>query len=98
MERPWIGVDLDGTLAYYKKFEGPGIIGEPIEKMVTRVKNWRQMGREIRIFTARVYPLGTAEAANLELAVRLQEAVTAHRAIEAWCLKHIGEVLPITCI
>lgn len=49
----WIGVDLDGTLAHYGGFQGHGVIGQPIPRMMTRVKAWRAAGIEVRIFTAR---------------------------------------------
>jgi hypothetical protein len=48
----WIGVDLDGTLAYYKKGQGP-TIGEPIPAMMNRVQGWLDNGQEVRICTAR---------------------------------------------
>ncbi|OQS30401.1 hypothetical protein [Chromobacterium violaceum] len=48
----WIGVDLDGTLAQYHGAMGE-IIGEPIKPMLTRVREWLSVGREVRIFTAR---------------------------------------------
>lgn len=50
---PWIGVDLDGTLAHYEGWKGPEHIGAPIPKMVDRVRFWIREGREVRIFTAR---------------------------------------------
>jgi hypothetical protein len=52
----WIGVDLDGTLAYYEagKWRGIEHIGEPIAPMVERVRRWVEEGREVRIFTARI--------------------------------------------
>lgn len=50
----WIGVDLDGTLAYYDRWRGIDHIGEPISMMVDRIKNWLADGYEVRIFTARV--------------------------------------------
>ena len=49
----WIGVDLDGTLAYYDGWKSPEHIGEPIPKMAERVREWLAQGREVRIFTAR---------------------------------------------
>lgn len=49
----WIGVDLDGTLAYYDGWAGPENIGAPIPKMAERVQKWLTEGREVRIFTAR---------------------------------------------
>jgi hypothetical protein len=47
----WIGVDLDGTLAYYNGDHET--IGPPIPAMLARVKAWLAEGREVRIFTAR---------------------------------------------
>lgn len=52
--RPWIGVDLDGTLAFYDHWRGPLHIGAPIEDMVQRVRKWVDAGLEVRIMTARV--------------------------------------------
>lgn len=49
----WIGVDLDGVLAYYDGFKGDDVVGEPIEPMVRQVRKWLAEGREVRIFTAR---------------------------------------------
>lgn len=49
----WIGVDLDGTLAFYEGWNGPDHIGEPIPEMLNRVKGWLEAGVEVRIFTAR---------------------------------------------
>jgi len=50
----WIGVDLDGTLAFYDGWKGMEHIGEPIKPMVQRVKEWIYCGKDVRIFTARV--------------------------------------------
>lgn len=55
---PWIGVDLDGTLAEYKGW-GDGSIGKPIPKMMDRVKQWLAEGQLVKIFTARAYPDGS---------------------------------------
>lgn len=49
----WIGVDLDGTLAYYDGFKGFKKIGKPIEPMLARVKKWIAEGKRVKIFTAR---------------------------------------------
>lgn len=82
-EEPWIGVDLDGTLAHYEKWEGPDKIGKPIPKMVRLIKMHLRRGDVVKIFTARVAddPKGVARAA-----------------IENWCLKVFGQKLPITNI
>ena len=49
----WIGVDLDGTLAYYDKWRGIEHIGDPIPAMLARVQNWLEQGIQVKIFTAR---------------------------------------------
>lgn len=46
----WIGVDLDGTLAYHAGGMG---IGAPIPKMMARVKQWIAEGKTVKIMTAR---------------------------------------------
>ncbi|HKJ88556.1 MAG TPA: hypothetical protein VKA48_08615 [Gammaproteobacteria bacterium] len=82
----WIGVDLDRTLAHYDEWRGIGHIGEPVPVMAGRVKRWLAEGKDVRIFTARVSPpLGHKD----ESIVR--------RTIQAWCRKHLGCELPITC-
>lgn len=53
LKTPWIGVDLDGTLAQYSGFKGPEHIGDPIPEMVTRIKQWLTEGKTVKIFTAR---------------------------------------------
>ena len=79
----YIAVDLDGTLAFYGDSHDALHVGEPIPAMVDRVKAWLAKGIEVRIFTARV---------SIPEHVRYVVPV-----IEAWCLKHIGRVLPVTC-
>lgn len=76
----WIGVDLDGTLARYDWWVDETHIGEPIPAMVERVKAWLAEGTEVRIMTARAYS-GSYEAI---------------KAIEMWCLKHLGKKLRVT--
>lgn len=51
--KPWVGCDLDGTLAEYHEWQGRDIIGEPIPLMMNRVRDWINSGFEVRIFTAR---------------------------------------------
>ena len=80
----WIGVDLDGTLAYCdtsRPWEGPHDIGSPIPAMLERVKRWLSEGREVRIVTARAAH-GTEEYIA---------------PVREWCKQHIGQELPITC-
>jgi hypothetical protein len=49
----WTGVDLDGTLARYDGWQGIEHIGEPVPKMLARVKDWIADGQKVKIFTAR---------------------------------------------
>lgn len=54
----WIGIDLNGTLAYREARPGrepsPVItIGDPIPIMVERVQLWLANGYDVKIFTAR---------------------------------------------
>jgi len=50
----WIGIDLDGTLAYYDGiWRGIEHIGKPIKPMIDFVKDLVSQGKKIKIFTAR---------------------------------------------
>jgi hypothetical protein len=80
-EDPWIGVDLDGTLAQYDGWHGKSKIGKPVSKMVDIIKQHLADGDTVKIFTARVAddPGGVAK-----------------KAIDHWCKKYLGQKLPIT--
>jgi hypothetical protein len=82
----WIGLDLDGTVAEYGEWEGPLHIGNPIPKMVDRVKIYLSQGYEFKIFTARV--------AEKDDSIREQIIST----IQDWCLTHLGQCLEVTNI
>lgn len=51
--KQWIGVDLDGTLAFYDTWKGIEHIGKPIPKMIAFVKDLINKGNTVKIFTAR---------------------------------------------
>lgn len=51
--RPWIGVDLDGTLAQDGTWVDAYHIGQPVEPMMNRVKEWIAQGIKVKIVTAR---------------------------------------------
>lgn len=81
----WIGVDLDGTLAevdystpYDYKF-----IGNPVPRMVERVKSWVESGIPVKIVTARVSSNCPERTECIEI-------------IESWCIKHLGFKLEVT--
>jgi len=91
--KPWIGVDLDGTLAYYESGKGVDSVGEPIPLMVSRVRQWLREGhpdfggcKDIRIFTARVAPVERDH----------QQIWKQQDMIKEWCIKHLGQALPVT--
>ena len=78
----WIGVALDGTLAYYEGSGAGNTIGDPIQPMLDRVRLWLVENKKVKIFTARV-------------AYRNEKQ---RELIKAWCLKHIGQELEVTCM
>lgn len=77
----WIGFDLDGTLAHYDGWDGIEHIGYPIKPICDIAKQMIADGKDVRIFTARVYG---------------SQKETALVPIQKWCLKHLGKVLPVT--
>lgn len=97
----WVGVDLDGTLAEYHGWPKDGSIGAPVPTMVDRVKRWLAEGKDVRIVTARVAwnsdVMYVPEAPSIEAeAIRL-ERLEQRKAIERWCLTHLGQALEVTC-
>ncbi len=89
--KPWYGFDLDGTLAIHesKNFQH-GVIGDPIPRMVNRLKSFIRDGEfEVKIFTARAWSDGSRQ--------REREREINVSAIKAWCVLHIGTELEITC-
>jgi hypothetical protein len=80
----------------YDKWRGPAHIGDPIPKMVERVKVWLAAGVDVRIFTARVDggEVAAAEGHPDAPLMRKVDEVRAH--IEVWCLRVLGRVLPVT--
>lgn len=79
-EGGWIGVDLDGTLAEYSDYKRE--IGDPIPKMIQRVRGWINNGKEVRILTAR----GSTEPHKYEQLIKAYE----------WVKEHIGYPLEVT--
>jgi hypothetical protein len=68
--KPWIGVDLDGTLAEYHNDFDKFNIGKPIPLMVERVKQWIKSGKKVKIFTARVCHREGDELLQIKEAIR----------------------------
>jgi hypothetical protein len=89
--KPWIGVDLDGTLAEYTGGRGDTTIGKPIQKMVDRVRYWMNVDKiEVRIFTARV--AGSDRAANKKVIQDWLENECNLPRLEVTCVKDYGMV------
>ncbi|OQY52993.1 MAG: hypothetical protein B6230_01500 [Desulfobacteraceae bacterium 4572_89] len=53
LSKTWIGVDLDGTLAYYDTDSSIEKVGEPIPAMLALVKKMINNQIRVKIFTAR---------------------------------------------
>lgn len=84
MSKAWKGVDLDGTLAHYDRWRDVGHIGEPVPRMVARVKRWVADGENVKLVTARANPRHNQLGEFLEAWI-------------PWSLKHLGVILPVTC-
>lgn len=90
MSRGWIAVDFDGTLAVYNGWVSPEHTGEPIQPMVDRVKGWIEEGKDVRIFTARIY----AAPDNADMQWKAARSLLA---IQSWSQMYLGKILPVTC-
>jgi len=98
IKKGWIGVDLDGTLAYYNGLENTFSIGDPIPLMLERVKKWRENGIEVRIFTARVDGVPDPSLFEDKAAVLFYQNIdNVVKMIQDWTEKHLGERLTVTC-
>ncbi len=83
-----IFVDFDGTLAFYDGYKGDYELGQPIPKMVDRVKKWLKDGDRVKIFTAR---LSRIDGEN-------RDVEKIRTLIEDWTEKNIGKRLEVTNI
>jgi hypothetical protein len=59
--------------------------------MLQRVKAWLAAGQHVKIFTARVCEHGRLDDSDGE-----PKTVDVITPIENWCLKHLGQKLPVT--
>lgn len=88
-KRRWLGVDLDGTLAYDTNRTDPYSIGPPIAPMVSRVKQWLAAGFTVKLLTARMNEMSYSSN-------QLRDLGLMEQALRAWCKEHIGEELECT--
>lgn len=82
----YVGVDIDGTQAYYDGWKGLEHIGEPISQMVEYVKFLLSKNIKVVHFTARV---ATSDP---------EKYARAKKAIDDWSLKVYGQILPVTAV
>jgi hypothetical protein len=103
---PWIGVDLDGTLAQLHTVLPWNVFGPPIPRMVERVKAWVASGHTVRIITARVFPyIHGNPAFNHAYSYSQQCLVTGEmfkisqmlQVIREYTEEHVGTALDATC-
>ncbi len=92
----WIGVDLDGTLAFYDGWRGEDHIGYPVPAMAERVKKWLSEKRDVRIFTARVDGGEVAISMGVKEGKKFRDVKRIRRIIQDWTEKHFGARLPVT--
>ena len=90
-----IAVDLDGCLATYHGWKN-GEIGDPVPAMLDRVKDWISRGYHVCIFTARVGVAPGLRSIESNSEASEDFCTEQKRLIEAWCLEHLGVVLPVT--
>lgn len=103
---PWIGVDMDATLA---RHDGPvlpwNVFGPPIPRMLQRVKEWVSERQKVVIVTARVFPyiLGHPCAcydASPQTCLVTGQKFTVEEMVQViadWTFEHVGTPLPATC-
>lgn len=98
MNRGWIGVDLDGTLAEYHGWVGIEHIGAPVPAMIERVKGWLAEGQDVRIFTSRVCGGDGSDGCEGVVDPDCRDTGMARKYVQEWCFEHLGQVLPVTNI
>jgi hypothetical protein len=93
MPTPWLGVDLDGTLAFHTPGASIVTIGPPIPRMLKRVQRWLADGRRVKIVTARV---GNHTDPDLSCSDQIEFVANQRFLIQDWCRTHLGRELEIT--
>lgn len=104
----WLGIDFDGTLSKYDGWVSCSHVGDPVSQMVDRIKFFQKKfpDIEVRIFTARWYPMAYVlrDKITQEDILQCEPNSDEHRsflsafAIQVFCLDHFGFVVPITCM
>lgn len=100
----WIGVDFDGTVAHYDHWRGHDHAGAPIPAMVEHIREWLMRGYDVKIFTARIFPLNRCvdpederePHATFVENQREDDCWVSIETIRKFCREHIGTTLSIT--
>lgn len=92
----WIGVDLDGTIAFYDGWTKWDEFGAPIPAMVDRIKAWLADGVEVRVVTARIGIDDSIVHTCYKTGERFSNMQMKY-AIANWTEKHIGQRLRAQC-
>lgn len=92
----WIGIDLDGTLAWDDGFHSAEHIGPPVPKMAARVRQYIAEGKDVRIFTARVDGGAVALAMGFTEGEQFRDVARIRTVIQDYTEKHFGKRLPVT--
>lgn len=87
--RAWIGVDLDGTLAYHEGWISYDHIGSTNYAMTESVESWIHSGIAVKIFTARVSSISLKKNG-----VSLEQV---EGQIKEWTYANLEVTLEITC-
>lgn len=94
LETSWMGVDFDGTLHYRERgVNNDYELGEPVPLMVEQVKHWLSLGMKVKIVTARV---SRTPMKGMNWYHRGKYVDTMFDTLNAWCIEHIGQKLPLT--
>lgn len=94
-----IGVDLDGTLAFWDGWVKWSVIGRPIEPMADRVRQWIAEGHDVVIFTARMHePTYPGAIHKCRTSGELWRTSDMAQVIGEWTFKHVGRRLRATAV
>jgi hypothetical protein len=100
----WVGIDFDGTIAEHEPASDLRIPGAPVPAIVDLALNLLENLVQVKIFTARVYPLNICVWPDTELKFlpfqhrNVEDSVAHVRAVQQFCLDNLGFVLPVTNI
>jgi len=92
---PWVGVDLDGTLAEYTGFKGIYHIGRPVMPMMERLQRWCEVGYRVEdrnglvIVTVKRFKIFTARVCQTDAAMNKRVVIVIQDWLEAYWLPRL---------